>query len=81
MAVHGVIGTAMKSCILRHPMHPDQRPLRLTKPKKISLFWFEVVLAASGASDPDVPMDATFHEQTSVVSRVYRWGKIFQGCR
>jgi hypothetical protein len=42
-------------------MHPDRRPLRLPKPKKILPFWFEVVLAASGASDPDVPMDATFH--------------------
>jgi hypothetical protein len=51
-----VTGTAMKRRIHRHPTHPDQRSL---KPKKligtlghkaepeISLFWFEVVLAAS----------------------------------
>jgi hypothetical protein len=32
----------------------------MPKPKKISPFWFEVVLEASGASDPYVPMDATF---------------------
>jgi hypothetical protein len=35
MVAEGVIGTAMKSCIQKHPMP----------------FWFEVALAASGASD------------------------------
>jgi hypothetical protein len=39
----------MKSCIQKHPTHLDQRPLRPPKLKKS--FWFEVVLAASGASD------------------------------
>ncbi len=30
-ATDGVIGTAMKSCIHRHPTHPDQRPPRPPK--------------------------------------------------
>jgi hypothetical protein len=30
-AADGVIGTAMKSCIQKHPTHLDQRPLRLPK--------------------------------------------------
>jgi hypothetical protein len=30
-AADGVIGTAMKSCIQKHPIHLDQRPLRLPK--------------------------------------------------
>jgi hypothetical protein len=31
MAADGFIGTAMKSCILKHPTHLDQRPLRPPK--------------------------------------------------
>jgi hypothetical protein len=30
-AADGVIGTAMKSCIHRHPTHLDQKPLRPPK--------------------------------------------------
>ncbi len=30
-AADGVIGTAMKSCIQKHPTHLDQRPLRPLK--------------------------------------------------
>ncbi len=30
-AADGVIGTAMKSCIQKHPIHLDQRPLRPPK--------------------------------------------------
>ncbi len=30
-AANGVIGTAMKSCIQKHPIHLDQRPLRPPK--------------------------------------------------
>ena len=30
-AADGVIGTAMKSCIQKHPTHLDQRPLRPPK--------------------------------------------------
>ncbi len=60
MTDDSVIRTAMKSCIHRHPTHPDQRPLR---PPKLNIAVLaEVVLAASGASYQDgrVPMDATF---------------------
>ncbi len=51
-AADGVIGTAMKSCIHKHPTHLDQRPLR---PPKLS----DAVLVCSsfgglGASDQGV---------------------------
>jgi hypothetical protein len=41
-AADGVIGTAMKSCIHRHPTHLDQKPLRLPKllQTKTALFSF-----------------------------------------
>jgi hypothetical protein len=53
-AADGVIGTAIKSCIHGHPTHPDKRPLR---PPKLNVpFLFEVVLAASEASDQGEPM-------------------------
>jgi hypothetical protein len=39
-AADGVIETAMKSCIHRHPTHPEAAKLNIT-------VWFEVVLAAS----------------------------------
>ncbi len=38
-AAGGVIGTAMKSCIHRHPTHPDQRSLRPPKLKIAVLVW------------------------------------------
>ncbi len=51
-AADGVIGTAMKSCIHKHPTHLDQRLLR--PPKLNNPFWSEVVLAASESSDQGV---------------------------
>ncbi len=45
-AADGVVGTALKSCIQKHPTHLDQRPLR--PPKLIMPFWFEVALAPPG---------------------------------
>ncbi len=61
-AADGVIVTAMKSCIHRHPTNPDQRPLR---PPKLNI----VVLVGSSfgglrgllSKICGVPMDATFH--------------------
>ncbi len=38
-AADGVIGTAIKSCIHKHPTHLDQRPLRLPKQNNAILFW------------------------------------------
>ncbi len=38
-AADGVIGTAMKSCIQKHPTHLDQRPLRPTKLNNAILVW------------------------------------------
>jgi hypothetical protein len=49
-AADGVTGTAMKSCIHRHPTHLDQRPLRPPKILQTKKAIY-VVLAASGASD------------------------------
>ncbi len=50
MAADDVIGTAIKSCIHKHPTHLNQRPLRPPKLNNAVLV-FEAVLAASGASD------------------------------
>ncbi len=38
-AANGVIGTAMKSCIHKHPTHLDQRPLRPPKLNNAVLVW------------------------------------------
>ncbi len=38
-AAEGVIGTAMKSCIHKHPSHLDQRPLRRLKLNNAVLVW------------------------------------------
>ena len=38
-AADGVIGTAMKSCIQKHPTHLDQRPLRPPKLNNAVLVW------------------------------------------
>ncbi len=38
-AANGVIGIAMKSCIQRHSIHPDQRPLRPAKLNITILVW------------------------------------------
>ncbi len=38
-AADGVIGTAMKSCIHRHPTHLDQKPLRPPKRNNAVLVW------------------------------------------
>jgi hypothetical protein len=39
MAADGVIGTAMKCCIHKHPTHLDQRPLRPPKLNNAVLVW------------------------------------------
>ncbi len=39
MALDGVIGTAMKSCIHKNPTHLDQRPMRLVKLNYVVLVW------------------------------------------
>ncbi len=51
-AADGVIGTAMKNCIHKHPTLLDQRPLRPPKLNNAVLFCSS--LAASGASDQGV---------------------------
>ncbi len=38
-AAKGLIGTSMKSCIHRHPTHPDQRPLRPPKLNIVLKLW------------------------------------------
>jgi hypothetical protein len=58
-ATDGIIGTAMKSCIHKHPTHLDQRPLRPPKllQTKLALFFFwRPLIKMCG-----VFMDATFH--------------------
>jgi hypothetical protein len=67
---HGVIGTAMKSCIQKHPTHLDQRPLR---PPKGAFARFH------GCSNDNIggrdrllrPGIVLQQEQTSVINTVY----------
>jgi hypothetical protein len=70
-AADGVIGTAMKSCIQRHPTHLDQRPLR---PPKGAFARFhgcpnDNIGGRGRLRRPEIVLQ---QEQTSVINTIYR---------
>ncbi len=79
-AADGVIGTAMKSCIQKHPTHLDQRPLR---PPKGALARFQGCFNDNigGRGRLLWPGIVLQQEQASFINTVDTGDKIFPRCR